>query len=290
MSTYEKQGLLKRNTLTVSEIAEITQLIEQCNRQDNLRMRISRESLAQRSGAEIDDFLYYEQDVLVGYLYVDSWGHKEKEITGMVAPDFRRRGIFRQLFEATLEEYKARGTETLILVCEESSASGHAFARSVKAHHDFSEHDMVLGQFIERQVFDKQFEMHQAQPDDKNALVQILAADIGDEGDARQLVEELYASPNQQLYLATLAGKPLGTLRLDYGDGTVGIYGFVVHPDYRGRGYGRQMLEYVIRQVYDQGPREIMLEVDTTNENAIGLYGSCGFHVRTTYDYLNRKI
>lgn len=290
MSPSEKQGLLKASTLTEVEIAEIAQLIEQCHRHDNLRMRIPLDALARRSGAEIDDFLYYEQGELVGYLYVDSWGQKEKELTGMVAPAFRRRGIFRQLFEAALVEFKARKAESLVLVCEERSDSGHAFARSVKAHQDFSEHEMVLGEFIERQDFDEQFEMHAAGPDDKNALVQIIATDIGDEDAARQLVEDFYQSPDQRPYLATLAGKPLGCLRLDYNDGSVGIYGFVVHTAYRGRGYGRQMLEYVIRQVYDQGPREIMLEVDTTNHNAIGLYGSCGFHVRTTYDYLRRKI
>ena len=50
------------------------------------------------------------------------------------------------------------------------------------------------------------------------------------------------------------------------------------------------MLEYVIRDVYNAGPREIMLEVDTTNHNAMGLYGSCGFHVITTYDYCRYKI
>src|SRR5262245_28631436 len=69
MSTSEKQGLLKRSTLTEVEIAEITQLVEQANRHDNLRMRIPLEALAQRSGTEINDFLYYEQGVLVGYLY-----------------------------------------------------------------------------------------------------------------------------------------------------------------------------------------------------------------------------
>src|SRR3954471_24454631 len=115
MSIPEKQGLFKKSTLSEAEIAGIMQLIDLCNRQDHLQMRISLEALAQRSGTEINDFLYYEQDTLVGYLYVDSWGHKEKEITGMVAPAFRRRGIFRQLFEATLAESKAHGVESLIL-------------------------------------------------------------------------------------------------------------------------------------------------------------------------------
>ena len=137
-----KEGLLKKSLLTEFEIAEIRQLIELCNSQDALHMRISLEALGQRSGTEINDFLYYEQDILVGYLYVDSWGKKEKEITGMVAPAARRRGIFRQLLEANREECSARGVESLLLVCEERSASGHAFARaSHRDHRDIQSRD-----------------------------------------------------------------------------------------------------------------------------------------------------
>lgn len=287
MSTTEKQGLRKCSTLSEAEIEEITQLTRLCNEQDGLHMRIPLDALRQRSGNEIDDFLYYEQGALVGYLYVDSWGHKEKEFTGMVAPALRRRGIFRQLFEAARAECKTRGVECMILVCEHSSHAGHVFAKTIKAHHDFSEHEMVLGNFIERQVFDPQFHMRPATPDDKDALVSIMATDVEEEADARQLVEEFYKDNNQQLFLATLDGKPLGCLRLDYRSEAVGIYGFVIRPEYRGRGYGRQMLEYTIRRIYDEAPRTIMLEVDTDNLNAIGLYGSCGFHTRTTYDYFN---
>jgi ribosomal protein S18 acetylase RimI-like enzyme len=290
MSTSEKQGLLRKSTLTGEEIDEIARLIALCDGQDNLDMPISLDSLRQRPGNEIDDFLYYERGELVGYLYVDSWGKEEKELTGMVTPEFRRRGIFRQLFEAAREECKARGVEKLFLICERSSQSGHAFARSVRAHHDFSEHKMALQTFIERQRSDPQFQMRPATLEDKEALISIIATDMGDEEDARQFVENIFALGNQPQYLATLAGKPLGTLRLDYHDGEVSIYGFVVRTEYRGRGYGRQMLEQIIRQLHDEGIKAITLEVEVENKNAIGLYSSCGFQVVTTYDYFAHDI
>jgi len=290
MSGTEKQGLLKKASLSEVDIAEIAQLIALCNEHDSLHMRIPLEELALRSGSEIDDFLYYDQGQLVGYLYVDSWGKAEKEITGMVAPTFRRRGIFRQLFEATQEEFTTRKVEALILVSEEHSHSGHAFAKAVKAHHDFSEHQMLLGNFVERKKTDPQFEIHAATLQDKEAIISLLTLDVGDTADTRQFIEEFYADPTVKLYLATLAGKPLGTLRLYYRDENVSIYGFVVSPEHRGKGYGRQMLEYTIHQILDDGFHAIMLEVDTTNHNALGLYKSCGFQVTTTYDYFNRPL
>ena len=74
-------------------------------------------------------------------------------------------------------------------------------------------------------------------------------------------------------------------IRLDEMEQDIGIYGFVVVPDYRGRGYGRQMLEETIRTIRSVSQKRITLEVDTTNTNAMGLYLSVGFDVETTYNY-----
>src|SRR5690242_13748338 len=144
MSPSEKQGLQKRSTLIEAEILEIAQLLAHGNAHDNLHVRIPLEALRRRSGDETGDFLYYEEGALVGYLFVDSWGKKEKEFTGIVAPEMRRRGIFSQLFESAREECKARGVERMVLISEHDSHSGQAFAKAIKAHYDFSEHEMVL--------------------------------------------------------------------------------------------------------------------------------------------------
>lgn len=289
MSSNEIQGCYKKSSLSGEEVDEIAQLLATCNQQDTLNIPLSLESLRQRRGQEVDDFLYYEQGTLAGYLGMDSWGTVEKEMTGMVAPAWRRRGIFRQLFAAAQQECQARGVENMILTCEKHSQAAHAFARAVGAHHDFSEHKMVLGHFSERQKHDPHCVMRAATVEDSEALISILATDMGDEHDARQFVEYVFVLGEQPQYLATLAGQPLGTLRLDYRDGGAGIYGFVIRPEYRGRGYGRQMLEQIIRQLYAEGIETITLEVETEKATAIGLYRSCGFQIATTYDYFTRK-
>jgi len=53
----------------------------------------------------------------------------------------------------------------------------------------------------------------------------------------------------------------------------------------RRRGFGRQMLVLVIKQVRAASEKGIALEVETMNETAIGLYRSCGFRETTTYGY-----
>ncbi len=290
MATTEKQGLQIKNILTQAEVLEILALVQLCNEHDQLHTLISPEALHQRSGTENDDFLYYEQGQLVGYLYVESWGSKEKEVTGVVRPEFRRRGFFRQLLAAAQADCKTRGVEYLILICEEHSHTGHAFVHAIKAHHDFSEHAMVLKTFKPRGYSDPQFQMRHATPADFEDLAAIFSSDIGSLDDARQFVKQFDEKPDQHFYLATLATQPLGCLRLAYQEDRVGIYSFVVRSEFRGKGFGRQMLEYIIPRIIDEGALMITLEVDTTNHQALGLYGSCGFEVTATYEYFNYPI
>ena len=294
MSTQEKQGLIRKLTPADIEMAEVEQLIEICNKYEGLRMRLDTEPMRKRPGDNVYDFLYYEDGKLVGYLALDSFGRKQKEVTGMVHPEYRRKGIFRTLLEAAKEECLDMGVQKLILVCEENSLSGLAFVDAIGAHHDFSEYEMVLGTFKEKFVFDDRFRFQEANASDLDIIVSIMATDL-DEGESieglEQWVGKALQDPNRHFYLGRFGGdsvscgEPIGCLRLDEMDKEIGIYAFIVRPDYRGRGYGRQMLEEAIRTIQSRSSKGIMLDVDTNNTNAIGLYRSCGFEVRATYAY-----
>lgn len=142
MQPVDKHGLIAKQTLTPGEIAEISRLIDICNAHDELRMRIGMEMLRERRGDEINDFLYYADGQLVGYLEADSYGRKDKEIAGMVHPDFRRQGIFTTLFTVAKEELERRDVRKLIVVCEHKSESGRAFLATTGAHFAYAEHEM----------------------------------------------------------------------------------------------------------------------------------------------------
>ena len=50
-----------------------------------------------------------------------------------------------------------------------------------------------------------------------------------------------------------------------------------VHPDYRGRGISRKMLEVLMREACEDGVQAFTLEVRAGNEIAVNLYESLGF-------------
>ena len=317
MHEMNASGLVKRQTLTDTELAAIEQLIATCNAYEGLRMRLSMEWLRRRAGDETNDFLYYEHGLLVGYLNVDSHGVLEKELTGMVHPDHRRKGIFRTLLAAAKEECDRRGVQKLILVCEQVSRSGLAFVEAIGAQHDFSEYEMVLRTFRERPIAQPHLHIRIAGPEDLEALASIHATSFGDDIErARSMAEKGLRRSESTFYLGLLGEEPVGCLRLDNLEREYGIYGFAVRPEYQGRGYGRQMLQEIIRMLRAGQPvgadlsrpspihrpapanppartesqKSIMLDVDTDNTNAIGLYRSCGFEIRTTYGYYGLSI
>ena len=295
MSDNVKQGLIKRQILTESEVTEIERLACICNRHENLHMRIGWIKLRPQQREETSDFFFYENGILVGYLLLDDHNTTARELTGMVHPDHRRQGIFTTLLAAAQEECRGRGVRKLILVCEDASRSGQAFVAAIGAHHDFSEYRMVLESFREKMFFDDRLFFREAYQSDFEALVTILIDGFDDTvEEVKTFIREGFN--HSHFYLATFGEAPLGCkepvgcLKLYDMQDEIGIYGFVVRSGYRGRGYGRQMLEETIRTIQAGSQKQIMLEVDTRNTNAIGLYRSCGFKETTTYGYYSFDI
>ena len=52
-----------------------------------------------------------------------------------------------------------------------------------------------------------------------------------------------------------------------------------IHPDYRGQGIARGLIELVLVEAHQMGARRVMLEVRTSNLAAQGLYKQFGFEV-----------
>ncbi|GAC1423275.1 MAG: GNAT family N-acetyltransferase [Ktedonobacteraceae bacterium] len=298
MTQQEKQGIFAKQTLAEDEIAAIQHLVTLCETLEGLHMSLFViDMLKLRSGNDTFDFLYYEHGQLVGYLGIDNYGTKEKAVVGMVHPEHRRKGIARLLLQAAKEEGRHSGIEQLVLMCERASTSGTAFAHAIHAHLDYSEHEMVLVTFKERPVFDEHLTFRQAVNADDFAMIElIMATDMGDIEQAKQYVADSLKQGNQHFYIMTFGGpevgcdEPIGCLRLIERAQDIGIYGFVVRPEYRGKGHGRQLLQEVIRILRNEGPKGIMLEVDVQNTNALGLYLSCGFEIKTTHDYYNFEV
>jgi ribosomal protein S18 acetylase RimI-like enzyme len=290
-SGSSRQGLVRKQQLNEAELAEVEELARVCDAYEDLHLGLGVEQMGTRTGKEANDFLYYEDGRLVGVLALSEYGNEERELTLMVHPYYRRRGIGSTLLAAVREESKRRDIQRLVLVCERFSKSGSVFIEAVGAQYDFSEHHMVLEDFKEHGNFPEQLQLVRATPADVDVIAHITAACFGEteERIKPHIAKDLLA-PNRQYYIAKLGEEPVGSFNLYISDDSFGIYAFGVQPQYQRRGFGRQMLEQIIKQIQAESQKRITLEVETNNTNAIALYQSAGFRPVTTYGYYGLDV
>lgn len=282
-----QQGIVKKQRLTEAEMAEVTELVALCKLHDGIDLTLLLEIMKDRTDNDTNDFLYYVNGKLVGALAFDSFGTEDKEMTGLVHPDYRRKGIFTALVNEAKVVAKARGIQQLIFICDRFSRSGQAFIEAIGAQYDFSEHRMLLVDFKERGAtsYKEHIVLQPATLADADVLAYVSATSFGEsERRTKEHLEQDIQNPRRRYYLVMLGNEPVGCFNLWRGE-TTGIYAFCVLPQYRKRGFGRQMLEQIIRQVRAESQQPITLEVDTTNTNAFDLYRSCGFKETTTVGY-----
>jgi ribosomal protein S18 acetylase RimI-like enzyme len=285
MSNNDRQGLVKRQRLTEAEVAEIVALIDYCRAYDGLELKISFDLLRDRASDDTNDFLYYEADRLVGILSLDGAGSDDREAIGTVHPEYRRRGIGRALLTAANEACRGAGVEKLLLICEDGSIPGKAFAGAIGAVYTFSEHKMRLETFHSKSMHDGELQLVRIGPAETEIAVHVLAASFGQSvEEAGELTDRFLHDPHCRIYLIQHEQVPIGTFNLQFHE-EVGLYGFGIIPAYRGRGYGRQALEQAIHTARAESAGPITLEAETDNVGALALYRSCGFAEVTTYQY-----
>jgi ribosomal protein S18 acetylase RimI-like enzyme len=106
--------------------------------------------------------------------------------------------------------------------------------------------------------------------------------------DFLQLLPKGMASKGQHFYVAEHDGDAVGLLWLGERpaseDGpAVWVFEVEVHPPYRGRGLGRELMRLAEDEVRALGYDAVGLNVFAGNAAAIGLYGALGYGVTRTY-------
>lgn len=278
--------LIKRQGLNSDEISAIRQLATICNQHEGLDLKLNFDLLQTRPQDQINDFLYYEDNQLIGFLALFSFNSHEGEVSGMVHPAYRRRGIFSELLAAVEQEAHHRSLPSLLLIVEQASPSGQAFAHHLPITYDHSEHKMVLEEPRLPAIADERLIFRPARADDTATLAHITAQAFNiPEQEIDWYNQNTLARSDRRFYVGELDGVVIGKIDVSVNELRALIFGFGVLASHRGRGYGRQVLARTIQEIIALGQRTIWLEVETKNNNALSLYQSCGFQQTSSYDY-----
>ncbi len=280
-----RQALVAVPTLTAEQASDVGALVRVCREYDRIEGILNEESSGTVLNDETNQFLYYENGTLAGILTLPSSRHIE--MLGMVHPDYRRRGIGRTLLEAGKAECQRRGVPDFLLICEDPSPAGKAFAEAMQGTYRFAEHRMKwhATAFTASLQHTEKITLARVDAADREMLIHLESAAFGDQEElCREWITRWFTEPNQRFYIGKWGEQAVGLIRVAFDKDAVDLCTFGVLPEHRGRGFGRQILEQVIQDVLPEG-KTIYIEVETKNDTALSLYLSCGFQSVATFRY-----
>ena len=230
--------------------------------------------------------MYYSDNELIGYIGIGSFGRGVLEINGMVHPDFRRIGIFSRLFSLVKDEWNKRKSEKILLLSDNNSVSGLEFIKCIGACYDHSEYEMYLKANSNKSLSLSNVVFRMAKKEDSREIAIQNSIYFGEEFNEENI--PLINEDNRMVaYIAEVDNKIIGKVNLEVNNFVGAIYGLGVLPDYRGKGYGRDILMWAIEKLKEMNSKEVMLQVSVINKNALSLYKSCGFEETSTMDYFS---
>jgi len=283
--------IIAKITFQASEIQSLHQLEAICKQAEGIELRVGLDALAHRTGDAPFDFVCEQSGEIIGSLHAFTFDGREAELYGMVHPEHRRRGVFRSLLERAEAELRSRGFTRVVYAVPLLSPSGTGWAERTDAVYRNAEYCMLLSTLQHPASRRENLILRPAAADDFEFLVACSSRAFGDPEDVTRNLLRQTDTPNRTSYVALVDGIPVGMIRVMRSSETgCSIHGFSVLPEHQGKGYGRQILADTVQLELDAGRTRIDLDVETENDNALGLYKSCGFEVTSSYGYYVKPL
>jgi len=267
--------------LTTKQLIDIEALQKECEIHDNLQLKLNWDMLKTRSDNNYD-FLLYDKTELIAFLGLYPFG-TTVEVCGMVKPTERRKHHFSKLFEEAMTFVKLQGFHKILLNAPAGSNEAKAFLKSINAVYSFSEHQMKWEQKDLEEV--SGFTLRVAEQKDLPLRIRLNVESFGlDEESSLEIEKRVDSEMDNSVYIIDVQQESVGKIRVKVEDNEAWIYGFSILPHFRGKGIGRKVLQYIVKEYAIRG-NSLHLEVETENSHALGLYKSIGFEIVHAQDY-----
>lgn len=281
----------KKRSVTESEIQQMKDLAYICGQQDNLDYSsdLHIKFLKNRNEDHINDFLLYNGTQLIGTLNMYDFERPTKlELIGFVHPHFRKQRFGTTLLQTAMKEIQNREADEALLIINGDSISGNEFVKHMKLPYLYSEYSMEFKINEIQKTTESNIQLTLAASESLLDLIEISSKAFGDSVDnTATWLQKMMTSPSHKVYSALINEKAIGTITVTEQEQSTTLSGFAVHPSYQGKGYGKDILSYMVHTLITEGTSTIELDVETKNNHALKLYTQCGFKIKTKHDYYN---
>lgn len=275
--------LIQAYFLTEEQLNELDRLCDACRKVDGNHVAVYRHMLNLPRPIPCN-ILYYDKQRLVGFLRPFFFELSSCEIALMVDPEYRRRGIAREMFQ-TVQQYLF--TDDI-----------HKLTFSVP--HDRNE-DWLLSQGLTFQGSEYRMQYQISTQSEKKFTADdirlatlediptLCAIDLACFSKKRPDLElhftDLIEGDECEIYLINQNDTPVGKAHLFWYTDRVRLTDIAVLPQAQSRGFATRLIKHCIDLVLATGVTNITLDVETKNKNALNLYKKLGFAVTNAHDY-----
>ncbi|MFA2563613.1 GNAT family N-acetyltransferase [Bacillus wiedmannii] len=285
MNIEQKKSLIANEIQQMKNLAHICGQHDQIDYSSDLHINF----LTARNNEEVYDFLFYDNTQLIGALSMYDFERPTKlELIGFVHPNYRKQHIGTTLLQTAMKEIRIRAADEALLIMNGDSASGKEFARHMKLPYLYSEYSMEFKAKEVQKTTKNSIQLTLASSGSLLDLIEISSKAFGDSAkNTATWLQKMMNSPSYQVYCALIDEKVIGTITVSEQEQSTTLSGFAVHPSYQGKGYGKDILSYMVHTLITKGISTIELDVETKNNHALKLYTQCGFEMKKKHDYYN---
>lgn len=223
-------------------------------------------------------FLYYEGEKLAGELFLFLTGENCAEITAIVDPACRRRGIFTKLLGYACEELDRYGIKERFFVAEPDCRAAKGAIEHLGLVADHYELEMEYEDSVKENTGHIETDTGHKKTADtsKNSKAKNCSITFdADENTYHAIIENSEDKAVISVANAYIAGP------------NVYIYGVETDERYRRQGYGRKIMAELIERLKEDLPgRNIRLQVSSLNNPAVEMYRNIGFKTVSGLVYL----
>lgn len=286
--------MIQQSLTKFSSLKPFYELAERCRAVDGYPVKLYWNLLeGRRHDPQALDYVYFAENnptkpvgLLSVYYFQDA-----VEITAMVDPDYRNRGIFNQLLENAFKVLRLYYVKSYMLIC-------HAKA------HDLNTKCAMKGGVLHHSEIEMQgprsltctsqqiITLQRGKPVDLDILIEIHQACFpGSLASIKERLNLMLSEPNRQTWLAKNAeGKWVGKLHMREDETAIFLHDLGVTPAFQRQGYAKSLLYAWYQQYTFPTNKPILVDVLGDNEAALKLYLACGFTVTSHYNFWEFKL
>lgn len=295
--------IIQNFQLKENQLVQVKNLFEICETHDKTTPKIYWSLLSEDRPQGENFLLYFNPDntthetnesVLVGYLSFFFFDEEGAEISVLIHPEYRNRGVFRELLKIACKDIVkfSKSNKATFLLPNKENKEIKRDLKSLNAKFSHFEYNLErISQKLEV-IPQTNLRIQQATKDDINLLANIHFECFQSDFDLMLArFTETISDSNREIWLCYRDNICLGKIHIRYEENEAYIHDFCILPEYQNEGNGKILLQSIINHVIKEKKfTNIYTDFISADESGLNLYTNCHFKIKNTNKSWSMRI